>query len=212
MTNGLQDPSIIAFVFAPLLVTTTVLALVWWKQRRDALVQMDAPGSVLASAVGAMSESRGEWGRAMLAELSQIRSPLARWGFALGAVRVALFTSTRSGSQAGRNPVCGLLAIALPPLGLPLIYLAAVIIETTVGSPFSQSSSSADPEQAMLVAALIVKVLFLSVLAGVPLGFAGWVRRERMRWLSLAGMLMSAGIVCYFVTVMHFVAGGPNGD
>jgi hypothetical protein len=38
-----------------------------------------------------MPAERGEWGAAMLAELATLQQPLARWRFALGCARVALF-------------------------------------------------------------------------------------------------------------------------
>ncbi|MEP7272787.1 MAG: hypothetical protein ABI882_14895 [Acidobacteriota bacterium] len=53
---------------------------------------------------------------------------------------------------------------------------------------------------------------FSSLLAGLPLAVAGLLRRERLRWLSVLGMVSSPCIIVYFLIVMHFVAGGPNGD
>jgi hypothetical protein len=50
------------------------------------------------------------------------------------------------------------------------------------------------------------------MLAGLPLGLAGLLRRERLRWLSALGMVSSLCIIGYFLIVMHFVAGGTNGD
>jgi hypothetical protein len=52
----------------------------------------------------------------------------------------------------------------------------------------------------------------LCLIAGLPLGLAGFLRRERLRWLSALGMLSSLCVIGYFLIVMHFVAGGPNGD
>jgi hypothetical protein len=51
-----------------------------------------------------MPAERSDWGAAMLAELAQLRNPSARWWFALGCARVALFPPSRGGSiQTFRN-------------------------------------------------------------------------------------------------------------
>ena len=49
------------------------------------------PERLLAWAVSRMPAGRREWGAAMLAELAQLQHPAARWQFALGCARVALF-------------------------------------------------------------------------------------------------------------------------
>ena len=59
-------------------------------------------------------------------------------------------------------------------------------------------------------APLVVTVSCL--LAGLPLGIAGLLRRERLRQLSVMGMLLSIGIIGYFAAVMSFIAVGPYGD
>lgn len=51
----------------------------------------DAPRLLLTLAVRRMPAERGQWGAAMLAELAQLQHPFARWQFALGCVRVAMF-------------------------------------------------------------------------------------------------------------------------
>ena len=43
-------------------------------------------------------------------------------------------------------------------------------------------------------------------------GIAGLFRHERLRWLSVLGMISSLSITSYFIVVMSFVNGGPNGD
>jgi hypothetical protein len=51
----------------------------------------DIPRLLLTIAVRRMPAERRDWGAAMLAELAQLRDPFARWRFALGCTRVALF-------------------------------------------------------------------------------------------------------------------------
>ena len=49
------------------------------------------PERLLTAVVRHMPAERGVWGAAMLAELAQLQQPAARWQFALGCARVALF-------------------------------------------------------------------------------------------------------------------------
>lgn len=219
MKNGLLDPAILSFVFTPLAAMVALLFFLAGKRLKGSRAQLpttDAPGLLLATAVHGMPEERREWGAAMIGELSQIPDRASRWWFAIGGVRVALFpprpSRLLSRALAGQSPVCGMLAVTLPPLGLPFIYFAAVIVEAIGGSPLTQSSSWTSPEAVIELVKILVMLTFSCLLAGVPLGLAGLLRRERLRWLSMLGMLFSPCIIVYFLVVMRFVAGGPNGD
>ncbi|HKQ78773.1 MAG TPA: hypothetical protein VJ810_34060 [Blastocatellia bacterium] len=219
MKDGLFDIGVVSFVFAPLALTVTVLMRVWRNRINDiraTMPMLDAPGLLLTAAVRHMPEEGREWGAAMMAELSQVQGLASRWRFALGCARVALFPPRGVGrlrhSQLSPSPFCGALAVALPPLGLPFIYFAAVIVEAIGGSPFTQSSQWSNPDAVIGVVKIIVTVTILCLLAGLPLGLAGLLRRERPRWLSALGILSSLCVIGYFMLVMHFVAGGPNGD
>lgn len=57
----------------------------------------DAPARLLIIAVRRMPAECGDWGVAMLAELDQLQHPAARWQFALGCARVALFPPRKRG-------------------------------------------------------------------------------------------------------------------
>ncbi|MFN0110287.1 MAG: hypothetical protein ACKVZH_15635 [Blastocatellia bacterium] len=57
------------------------------------------PERLLAWAVRQMPAERSEWGAAMLAELANLRHPAARWQFALGCLRVALFPPDLGGQN-----------------------------------------------------------------------------------------------------------------
>ena len=219
MNNGLLDPAIISFVFAPLLVTVALLLSIWWKMIQDSrttISAQDVPGLMLASAVHRMSAERRDWGMAMLVELGQLHDRRSRWWFALNCTRVVLFPPRRAGllrhALTGKSPVCGMLAVALPPLGLPFIYFTTIIVEAIGGSPFTQSSRWADPDVVIGAVKVIILLTLSCLLAGLPLGIAGVLRRERLRWLSVMGIVLSAGIIGYFVTVMSFIAAGPYGD
>jgi hypothetical protein len=209
----------VSFVFAPLVVTMALwlcFLLNRIKDIRAGLPALDMPGLALAVAARQIPEERHEWGAAMMAELGQIHGLTSRWWFALGCLRAGLFPPRRDGvlrhALSGRNPVCGILAVAAPPLGLPFIYFAAVIMEAIGGSPFTQSSGWSNPDVVIGVVKVLVTMTLLCLIAGLPLGLAGFLRRERSRWLSALGMLSSLCVIGYFLIVMHFVAGGPNGD
>jgi hypothetical protein len=209
MDDGLLDPVIVSFVFTPLVVTMAMLFAQWWKRMPNSREAIDAPGWLLATAVRALPEARRDWGAAMLAELTQVNRRMTRWRFALGCVRVALFPpqSETLLQTAGRSPICGLISVTLPPLGLPLIYVAAALLEAIGGNPLTASRGSY-PETMMVVVKLIVLLTVGCLLAGMPLGLAGWWRRERLRWLSAAGMILSVSIFGYFLIGIYLLAGG----
>lgn len=217
MKNGLLDPGLVSFVFAPLLVTLAAAGAFVWRQMRNGDGGIDAPARLLAAAIRAMPGGRREWGAAMLAELSHIHKPATRWRFALSSARAALFAPPGDGlSQpvaSSRQPYCGMLAVSLPPLGLPLIYFAAVFIEALGGSPLTQTERWNHPDLVMAILKLIILLTVACLVAGLPLGLAGWWRGERWRVLSQAGIVSSVCIAGYFLFVMSLVAGGgPNGD
>jgi hypothetical protein len=217
--NGLLDLTIIGFVFTPLAVTVLLLCYIVWSQGRKgraASPMLDAPGVILAAALCWIPEERKAWGAAMATEMQQVRGWTMRWRFALGCSRAALFPPRRSRrfliELKERSPVCGALAVALPPLGLPLIYFTTMIMEAIGGSPFTDSSRWSNADAAIAFAGVVVKMTLVCVLAGLPLGLAGWFRRERLRWLSTLGMVSSVCILGYFLIVMNLIATGPNGD
>jgi hypothetical protein len=162
-----------------------------------------------------MPASRREWNQAMLAELTQFPGGPRRWWFVLGCAKVALLPPRWEGAtdrittlRNARDPICGILAVTLPPLGLPFIYAVAVMLETVFGgggAPISRLFP-----QALLVAVRMVAVG--AMLAGLPLGLVGLLRGERVRSLALTGPLISIATFCYFFLVMSFVAGGPGAD
>lgn len=119
------------FALSPLVLTAGLLLGIAWFRIRKGGEGMDGPRCLLAAAVRLMPESRREWGDAMLAEIGQCGDRFARWRFALGCARVALFPPVpaswpRSWFQAFRrlDPKCGALSVALPPLGVPLLVCA----------------------------------------------------------------------------------------
>ena len=83
-----------------------------------------------------MPEARYERGVAMLAELTAVPGAVARWRFALSCAHAVLFLPrAETAPLTGRHPVLGLLAVTLPPLALPLIFVAAAILEAVGAVP-----------------------------------------------------------------------------
>jgi hypothetical protein len=72
----------------------------------------DLPARIVAAATTRLPERRQEWGQAMAAELFGISGRYARWRFALGVARVALFPPAQSRARVVTVAVAGVLAVA----------------------------------------------------------------------------------------------------
>lgn len=209
MTNGLLDPWIIAFVFTPLLISVASVAALMVRflirhargrawHASDVSRRTDVPASLLTWTVRTMPETRREWGLAMLAELTAVPDGVARWRFALSCIRAVLFmpSAEATPSVSGeRRPVLGLLAVTAPPLALPFIYAAAVLIDATGAAPTA------------VVRVLVVSTM-AALVAGVPLGLASRWRRESLPHLTTWGIASSIGTSAYFLLGMRWLAGG----
>jgi hypothetical protein len=197
VTRGLLDPTIVAFTFTPALVTVAAaVTLLRRRASRGIDRGMDAPTSLLTFAVRAMPKSRREWGVAMLAELAAVPGGMARWRFALSCARAALFLPSAGPAPSGeRRPLLGLFAVTAPPLALPFIYVAALVMEAVGAAP-----------------AVIVRILVISTMAalvaGVPLGLASRWRQESLPHLTTWGIASSVGTCTYFLLAMRWLAGG----
>lgn len=128
--------------------------------------------------------------------LAAVPGRVARWRFALSCARaVVSLPRAETASTTERRPVLGLLAVTVPPLALPIIYVAAAILEAVGGGSMA-----------------IVKVLVVSTMAGlvagVSLGLASRWRREGIPHLTTWGIASSVGTLGYFLIVMQWLAGG----
>ena len=84
--------------------------LLWWTWRAKTAPSsstMDTPARLLAVATATLPESRGDWGAAMVAELAQVRASRARWRFAVGCSRTAIFPP-----RSNRGPVVGVVGLS----------------------------------------------------------------------------------------------------
>jgi hypothetical protein len=199
MTSGLLDPAILTFAFTPLIVSLASVVTLVFKHthggRGRGKDAHDAPASVLAWTVGAMPQARQEWGLAMLAELDAVPGRAARWRFALSCARAVLFMPrAETTATSERRPVLGLLAVTLPPLALPFIYVAAAILDAVGGGP-------------MAIVKVLIVTTMAGLIAGVPLGLASRWRHERLPHLTTWGIASSIGTVAYFLIGMQWLAG-----
>lgn len=205
---SLADLVLIVFAFTVLVQAIVLVVGIWRFQSRANRSDADGPGRLLDAAVRRMPAERSEWGRAMTAELGQIQGTSSRWRFALGCGAAALFPPATTAwprymrDAFGRlGPVCGILSVALPPLGLLLLYAAGVAAnELTTHDNFFNGE--------LLPGVIGVSILasFAWILSGVPLGIAGLVRREQASWLSYLGPLLSIGVFSCLMVVQHLAA------
>jgi hypothetical protein len=95
-------------VFAmPSVFAVRILWRAWWARTGARLSTTDAPARLLAAAVATLPADRADWGAAMTAELAQVRDRRARWRFAAGCARTAIFPP-----RGNRLPVLAAGAIA----------------------------------------------------------------------------------------------------
>jgi hypothetical protein len=72
----------------------------------------DTPARIVTVAANLLPVDRRDWGRAMAAELAQIRGRVPRWRFTAGVLRVALFPPTRHRGRVLAAASAGLAATA----------------------------------------------------------------------------------------------------
>jgi len=109
------------------LITPSVLAArmlwrAWWDRAGASLSTLDPPAQLLAAAVATLPDDRRDWGAGMAAELAQVRDRAARWRFAAGCARVAVFPP-----HDRRVPVLPVAALATA---------AVVVAALTIGDAF----------------------------------------------------------------------------
>jgi hypothetical protein len=80
-----------AVLGTPWVVAAGLLWRVWWRRAGARLSALDGPGWLLAAAAATLPADRRDWGAAMAAELAQLPDGPARWRFAVGCARTAVF-------------------------------------------------------------------------------------------------------------------------
>ena len=89
-----------------------------------------------------------------------------------------------------KKPICGSLSVAMPLIGLFVAFVGFALIREPTG-----------PHQLSGMGVVFLILSLLCPIAGVVLGIIGMVRRERLRWLPVLGLVLSIGCAAsYFAT------------
>jgi hypothetical protein len=208
--STLTTPALVTFAFAPLALTIVVFVGVCWLRLRNRPMTIDRSEALLAAVVRRMPMERSDWGTAMLAELYRIEGTWSRWRFALSCARVVLFPP-RMAQHSSSNlvarvmPPCGTLSVVLPPLGLPLLYFCAI-----ASNAFMEHDDFSSGELVPTLLGACILGSIACILAGIPLGVAAFVRREKCRWLSWMGPVWSVSVFSYLQIVQYLAARNLN--
>jgi hypothetical protein len=203
----LSSLTLAIFAFTPLALTVGLLICVEWMRLRNGDLVADGPRRLLSVVVQRIPENRRDWGRAMLAEIDQFHDRSERWRFALGCAKVVLFPPATTWPRYWLStfwrlePQCGALSVALPPLGVPLLVCAGFAAQN-----FTNHDNFFNGELVPGMVGVLIISSFACMLAGVPFGIAGILRRERSRWLSLIGPVLSVAISGYVFLVQHLAS------
>jgi hypothetical protein len=159
----------------PWMLAAWLLWRAWWRQAGATLSTLDGPGWLLAATAATLPAERRAWGAAMAAELAQVQGRLARWRFAAGCARAAVFL-----------PVGGRAAVAVAA-ALAGAALAVAWLGTGAALPAGQVF-------ALSLVGLLGGLVTLRVArrgrvgwAGPGLGVAG------LAWAGLAGCVAATG-------------------
>jgi hypothetical protein len=112
---------------------TAALLLVnhWWRQAGRRLSELDGSGWLLAAATATLPADRRDWGAAMMAELTQVQGPAARWRFAAGCARAALFPPGGSRAAVVATGALAVAALAATALGIGAVLPAGRVFALT---------------------------------------------------------------------------------
>jgi hypothetical protein len=75
----------------PWMIAAQLLWRAWWRRAGARLSALDGPAWLVAAAAATLPADRRAWGAAMAAELAQVPDRSARWRFAAGSARAAVF-------------------------------------------------------------------------------------------------------------------------
>ena len=92
-------------------------------------------------------------------------------------------------------PIWGILSVAMTPLGALFIIVVAVILESFKDKPAGVSISAYVPT----ITWVSVFVTKACIAAGLVAAVTAFVKRERPRWLPLAGVVSTICIIVLFI-------------
>ena len=180
------ETAVAQLVVPPLLwvVAARLVLRHWWSGPGSRMSARDLPGRLLAAAVAALPERRRAWGRAMTAELAEVRGRSARWRFALSSVRATLW---------------------LPPAGgWPMLALVTgvVVAATTAAGPAVGASVPGLKVFAVTFTALVGAMAVLAVARS---------RRPRLRLpVPAPTVLVTAGVAASIAATVIFLRREPT--
>ena len=123
----------VAVLLAPFLWLWAVAAWLvwraWWRQAGVRLSALDGPGRLLAAAAATLPAGRRDWGEAMAAELAQVQERGARWRFAAGCARAAVFP------PGGSRVAVGVAGVAVAATAAAALATGAVLPAGRVFAP-----------------------------------------------------------------------------
>jgi len=162
----------------PWMIAAWLLWRAWWRQAGAKLSTLDGPGWLLVAAAATLPADRREWGAAMAAELTQVQDRPARWRFAAGCARAAVFPPRGSRAAVG---AAGALAVAA---------IAAAALATGAALP----------------AGRVFALAFVGLVGGLAtLAVARWGRVGRagpgpaIAGLALVGVAACVGFTTYYL-------------
>jgi hypothetical protein len=123
----------------PAMLAAWLLWRTWWRRAGARLSILDGPRWLLAAAAATLPADRRDWGAAMTAELAQVPDGPARWRFAVGCARAAVFPAVGGWvavGVAGALAVAAIVAVALATgAALPAGRVFALTFVGLVGGP-----------------------------------------------------------------------------
>jgi hypothetical protein len=130
--NVVLDMAIWTAVFgAPAMLAAWLLWRAWWRRAGPRLSEIGGPGWLLAAATAALPADRREWGQAMAAELAQVAGGAARWRFAAGCARAAVFPPGGGRAAVGATGALAVAALAATAVGTGAVLPAGRVFALT---------------------------------------------------------------------------------
>jgi hypothetical protein len=164
-----------------------------WRCRPVLGARGDGPAALLAAAVALIPPDRRDWGAAMTAELAGISGRSARWAFAVGCARAALFPPS-----ARARPATGWMGGAVGLAGsVGCIVSARYMVDT-----YPSSTDAVTPLSWALLVAVPVVGLLLAVAAPPALSSSAGARHLGL-WFGVA-----TGVGLYLFTRAGLLASG----
>ena len=163
----------------PWMIAAWLLWRAWWRRAGARLSELDGPARLLATAAATLPADRRDWGTAMTAELTQVQDRAARWRFAAGGARAAVFPP---GGDLAVVGVAGALAVAA-------------------------TAAAALAAGAVVPAGRVFALTFVGLLGG--LATLAVARSRRVGWAgpgpAVAGLALAGIAACVVATTWYLV-------